>query len=48
MGRYFSDGIFKRKMAGYAVIFLTVVNVVLIAVTYIAAKKKDINTYAEG
>ena len=34
--------------AGYAMIFLTVVNVVLIAVTYIAAKKKDINTYAEG
>ena len=34
--------------SGYAVIFLTVVNVVLIAVTYIAAKKKDINTYAEG
>ena len=34
--------------AGYAVIFLTVVNVVLIAVTYIIAKKKDINTYAEG
>ena len=34
--------------AGYAMIFLTVVNVVLVAATYIAAKKKDINTYAEG
>ena len=34
--------------AGYAVIFLTVVNVVLVAATYIIAKKKDINTYAEG
>ena len=34
--------------AGYAMIFLTVVNVVLVAATYIIAKKKDINTYAEG
>lgn len=33
--------------AGYAMIFLTVVNAVLVAATYIIAKKKDINTYAE-
>lgn len=34
--------------SGYAVIFLTVVNVVLVAATYIIAKKRDINTYSEG
>ena len=39
MGRYFSDGIFKRKMVSVGWV---------VAATYIIAKKKDINTYAEG